>query len=699
LGDFEIRSLLGRGATSTVYEARWGPRTVALKVFDATRGDTGRLRQRFVLEAERLAAIEHAGVVKVLHHGTFDDGTPYLVMEKLSGETAAVRIARGALSWAQSQSIFRQIAEAVMALHGAGLIHRDIKPENVFLIDGGRHAVLLDVGIAKDLEEQRVQVTSESAVVGTPAYMAPERLFGKPASVQSDVYELGLLLYMFLSGRLPWDRAASPTERLEPASLSVHCPEAPREVVAVVDAAISARVEERPAGVAAVCSRLGIDAPEASALELAMAPTAVRPAASTAAPPSGDAIDASATAPTNVAPTAVETASGPVRRGRRWILVVLAALAAGGGAATLLAVYSRQAVGPTVVDPQVLLRQRCDQGDSADCYELARSFRDGKEVFQSDELARAMFRRACQLSRGPYGCEEIAFSALEAEAEGGKLEALGYLELACEAGKSKACSRLAEHFRTGTLVAKNVDRAAVLDRRGCDGDIAASCVSLGYSLSTGRGVDVDVQAAVLRYRKACDLENALGCYNLAICKGDGRGTNKDLEEALRLHGKACELGMGDGCARRAEMVRDGDGTRPDQEKAIALFKKGCEHDSAGACFQLGHIFQKGQGVAISMSDAADYFDSGCRLGSLGACNNLAVMREGGQGGPVALDEAARLYRRACDGNSQVGCRNLARITAAGSGVEKDPARARSLDEKACRLGNEVSCRILKREKR
>jgi len=175
LGDFRILSLLGEGGSGLVYAARWGHREVALKVLRADDVPTESSRTKFLAEARILASIEHPSVVKVLSFGELPDGRPYLAMEKLDGETLAARIARGPLPLADALSVFEQIAHAVEALHQRGLIHRDLKPENVFLVAGGEYAVLLDFGIAKDLEAGASTVTQEGLVRGTPAYMAPER--------------------------------------------------------------------------------------------------------------------------------------------------------------------------------------------------------------------------------------------------------------------------------------------------------------------------------------------------------------------------------------------------------------------------------------------------------------------------------------------------------------------------------------------
>lgn len=268
LGDFRIHGVLGAGGSGTVYDASWGPRRVALKVLHAALSGTGpfthRERAQFLAEAQRLQQIGHPSVVKVLATGELPDGRPYLAMERLDGETLAAVIARGALSLELAFGVFGELCGAVAALHERGLVHRDLKPENIYIVNQ-RHAVLLDFGIAKDLAAPASTTTQEGNVRGTPAYMAPERFFGQPAGIASDLYELALVLYAMLAGRLPWLDAADPEARLSPVPLT--------EVAAVPEAldieirrALSTRAQNRPASadalLAGVRAAVGISAPE-----------------------------------------------------------------------------------------------------------------------------------------------------------------------------------------------------------------------------------------------------------------------------------------------------------------------------------------------------------------------------------------------------------------------------------------------------
>jgi serine/threonine-protein kinase len=250
LGAFKLERVLGEGGSGTVYAARWGHRSVALKVLRKSLLTSEAERSRFLDEARKLSDVTHAGVVKVMGFGKLDDGRPYLVMERLEGEVLSDRLRQGPMELELALSIFDQIVSAVSTLHEQGLIHRDIKAENIFLVEGGEYAVLLDFGIAKQEGEPMSTVTREGGVRGTPAYMAPERFFGNAANVRTDIYELAVVLYAMVTGRLPWEDAADPVGRLNPVRPSDIGVKLPGNLETEILQALSTRAETRPESVA-----------------------------------------------------------------------------------------------------------------------------------------------------------------------------------------------------------------------------------------------------------------------------------------------------------------------------------------------------------------------------------------------------------------------------------------------------------------
>jgi serine/threonine protein kinase len=206
LGPYEILSPLGAGGMGEVYKARDTrlDRFVAVKVLPEHIAKREDLRQRFEREARAVASLNHPHIC-VLHDIGNQDGTGYMVMEHLEGETLAARIARGALPFDQALQLATQIADALDRAHRAGVTHRDVKPANLMLTRDG--VKVLDFGLAKSGSkpaptEQTLTaaLTTEGSVLGTPQYMAPEQFEGKEADTRSDIWAFGAVLYEMVTG-------------------------------------------------------------------------------------------------------------------------------------------------------------------------------------------------------------------------------------------------------------------------------------------------------------------------------------------------------------------------------------------------------------------------------------------------------------------------------------------------------------------
>src|SRR5438309_7657101 len=194
---YRLGERLGAGGMSVVwrgYDEVLG-RPVAVKLLAAELVSDADLRGRVHREARAAARLSHPNVTNVYDYGERGDGTPYVVMELVDGQSLAHRIGAGPLSWGSAVRVAAQVASALAAAHAQGLVHRDVTPANVMLSRTGVKVV--DFGIAAVAGER------DATVLGTPSYLAPEQRAGGPAQAATDVYALGLLLYHAATGRLP----------------------------------------------------------------------------------------------------------------------------------------------------------------------------------------------------------------------------------------------------------------------------------------------------------------------------------------------------------------------------------------------------------------------------------------------------------------------------------------------------------------
>jgi serine/threonine protein kinase len=196
-------------------------------------------RRRFEVEARAAASLNHPHIVCV-HDSGEHNGTPYIVMERLSGRTLADVIACGPLPQQQVRSILDDVLSALTAAHAAGILHRDIKPANILFTDLGQTKVA-DFGIAKSADAVH---TLTGQIVGTMAYLSAERIAGKPASVADDLYALGVVAYEALTGRRPFPQESLPELARAiaddtPPPLTMLRPDVDPALAAVVDRAMA----------------------------------------------------------------------------------------------------------------------------------------------------------------------------------------------------------------------------------------------------------------------------------------------------------------------------------------------------------------------------------------------------------------------------------------------------------------------------
>ena len=213
---YRVKGILGEGGMGMVYDAEHLGlgRAVAIKVLAPSQAKKKVAVKRFQQEARAAGAIGHPNICEVYDMGLLDDGSPYLVMEKLVGSTLAERITReGGLPFDEISDVMIQVLSGLIAAHEKGIVHRDIKPENIFLARRAAAppvAKILDFGVSKMLptflgDAEQLDLTRTGMVMGTPYYMSPEQARGeRNLDGRVDVYACGVMLYEMIVGRRPY---------------------------------------------------------------------------------------------------------------------------------------------------------------------------------------------------------------------------------------------------------------------------------------------------------------------------------------------------------------------------------------------------------------------------------------------------------------------------------------------------------------
>ena len=255
-GRYRVEARLGAGTFGTVYRARHLDlgQAVAVKVLQVRAQGSPEALARFRREGATAVRVKHPNAVSVFDFGVTAGGVAYLVMELLSGYPLEDELQGGRrLPASRCVRVLVPVCQVLAMAHRAGVVHRDIKPANIFLHQAGGAEVpkVLDFGIAQITGHAVGQrVTLEGWIVGTPAYMAPERFTHQPVDGKADVYSVGVVLYQMLSGRLPFDvdqadpmtvAARHSAQPLPPLDADV-----PRRLEGLVGQALAKRPEDRP---------------------------------------------------------------------------------------------------------------------------------------------------------------------------------------------------------------------------------------------------------------------------------------------------------------------------------------------------------------------------------------------------------------------------------------------------------------------
>lgn len=258
IAGYTIVAVIGEGGSATVYRGE-GERTVAVKVLKSDACSPG-LAKRFEQERETLAGLDHHGLIRVLGAGHLEDARPYLITEFVAGEPIDVFCDRRSLALDERLKLFVEVCRAVHHAHAHLIVHRDLKPSNI-LVDANARPKVLDFGVAKLLDPARDPLWTDHYGRGplTPAFASPEQIRGESITTASDVYSLGVLLHVLVTGGGPYaeqtaernslERAVVEGRRRSPqATASANQrPAPPNDIVAILERALALRAADRHA--------------------------------------------------------------------------------------------------------------------------------------------------------------------------------------------------------------------------------------------------------------------------------------------------------------------------------------------------------------------------------------------------------------------------------------------------------------------
>ena len=264
---YRITGRLGVGGMGIVYDAEDDKlrRRVALKFLsDELVGNPDAIR-RFRREAHILARLNHSNICTI-YEIEEHEGKPFIAMERLEGTNLKTHIARKTLETREVLDIAAQIAEALEAAHGAGIVHRDIKPGNIFVSATGQVKVL-DFGMARSFSRDESSGSADGSTIpgrpiGTVNYMAPERILQMPLDARCDLFSLGVVMYEMATGRLPF-AGASPSETVtnilenQPTPLTRLAPDRPIQLEQMINRLTAKRADERYETARALLDDLG----------------------------------------------------------------------------------------------------------------------------------------------------------------------------------------------------------------------------------------------------------------------------------------------------------------------------------------------------------------------------------------------------------------------------------------------------------
>ncbi|KAB2838679.1 MAG: protein kinase, partial [Burkholderiales bacterium] len=548
--------------------------------------------------------------IVTIHDFGHDQDTAFIVMELVPGRSLAAEIARGApLGFERILGLMKELLSGLAAAHEHGVIHRDIKPSNLLLLPDG-HLKIADFGVAR-LESSTV--TRAGTILGTPSYMAPEQLAGKPVDRRADLFSVGVILYELLTGRRPFvgDSTYSVIYQVlhadPPLPSQLDLP-LPKWIDGVVHRALAKDPQERFQ-----------DAREFAA--------ALDAAAQTLHGLTEPTLELSALASPRSSPGSKFAPLAPKAAGPRWSWLAVGLLALALGA---LGWWANQEPEPA-----------------------AREARGGPPV--ATVLAAAPTTVATQTEPSAMAPAQTPLAAAPAP---DRPTPSAPAAMAPNASPKPLQARPAEAQRPRPSFPANPVK---LDGAPPESKLASAAAAplqerllpppplADWRFNAPGAENLPLRALpIARLRRAAEDGDARAMNQLGNAYREGRGVERDLRQAASWFEKSAAAGNPNAMLALAAMAREGQGIPKDLDRALGLLKKAAESGNPRALVLLSGLYLKGEGVEQSDAKAAEYLRQAASQGERAAYTHLAYLHELGRGVSLDRQEALRLYRRAAE---------------------------------------------------
>ncbi|MEO1271295.1 MAG: protein kinase, partial [Myxococcota bacterium] len=696
-GRYTVTRLLGRGGFGQVYEVHHTlveGRVLAMKMLNEIASGDPTREQEFLNEIKILMTLEHPHVVKCYEAGRLGDGALFVLMEKIDGQELGSVVYEPDHLYSPEQTIRMglQIASALGAAHGQGLLHRDLKPANILVLDSGDIRVV-DFGIAKILgPEPKGQL---SQVIGTPLYMAPEQ-FTKGADVDGrlDIYQLGAVLHFALTGQPPYPLGSALSGIVQlisaqqsrvgrpgpsPSEVRPRLSDQAPMLDALVADMLSTDIHMRPESTQVVEQRLQQCL---AALTQRPSQASVPTQPDVAVPkPWPDTPPSTIPKPPQPDRTATYVAGGLIA------LVVVGFGCVAVAVVGLIAVLTVEKTAEQHFDDGLSsfdsarmdeaatsFQAACDKEHAPACLRLGVMFEQGKHTERDVEQAATLYRTACRLEE-PEACNRVGVMYEHGTGlEQNNRKAFKAYSESCKGGYALGCTNVGWMYNGGRGVKKNLARAKKYYSKGCDKGSARGCTNLGVLYERGQGVKADPKRAFALYTRGCKDNDPIACTNVGWMYFNGRGVKKNVERAAHFYQKGCDKGSVKGCNNLGVLYETGDGLEKDPTKAKKLYAQACDRNDYMACNNLGTLHDKDK----AFSKANALYTRACQNDYSASCTNLGLNHQNGRGVPADDEQATRFYRQACELGNGAGCTNLGWMYKKGRGVPQKTAKAVAL---------------------